>query len=71
LNRQVFLDGCLRRHFSFVEDVLNVEADVLLAGLEQLRHVALGEPGGLAFHTDLQAGAPVFGLVEEEFAWIA
>jgi hypothetical protein len=35
--------------------------------LEQLSHKLLGQPQGLIFKTALDAGAPVFGLVEDKF----
>src|SRR6266540_130144 len=41
LNCQVLLDSCLRSEFSFLEDVLDVKADVLLGGLEKLGHSSL------------------------------
>jgi hypothetical protein len=43
----------LRIKLSFGVDVLDVEADVLLGGLEQLSHGLLGQPHGLAVEADV------------------
>jgi len=68
LNRQGFLDSCRPLQLPFVVDVADVQADVLLRGLEQVRHVLLGEPDGFALeaHVDLQL--PVLRLVDQELA---
>ena len=39
-----------------------------LVALEQLGHLVERQPDGVAVHAHLEAGAAVFGLVEEELA---
>ncbi len=43
-------------------------ADVLFGGLEQVGHVLLGEPDGLALQPDINLHLAVFGLIDEELA---
>ena len=62
-NRQVFLVGCRRDEFAFLEDVLEVEAGVLPSGVEKRCHHRLRQPCGLAFKTDAQFEAAIFALV--------
>ena len=45
-----------------------MQADVLLGGLEQLRHLLLGEPDGFAFEPHIDLQLPVRGLINEELA---
>jgi len=44
-----------------------MKGDVLWRGLKKLRHVCLGEPDRFIFQPHLDTGAPVLGLVDEEF----
>ena len=63
--------NCVGRQLAVLEDVSDVFADGTNVLLEQVGHRLLRKPDGLAFHTDLQARASIFGLAEEEFARIA
>ena len=58
--------SCRQRQFTFLEDVLEVQADVLLSGLEQLRHLRLRQPRGFALELDFQTGFPVSRLVKDD-----
>ena len=46
-----------------------MKGDVLWSCLKELGHVRLGEPDGFIFQPHLDAGAPVLGLVDEEFGF--
>lgn len=61
-------NNCLAREFSLVEDILDILRDHRLIALEELRHLPERKPGGLAGEADLDSGATVLGLVEEELA---
>ena len=67
-NSQGFLVSCLKLQFTLCVNVLEMQADVLLGRLEQLRHVLLRQPDRLALkpHVDLQL--PVFRLVNAELS---
>ncbi len=43
-----------------------MDGDVLGSGVKQFRYEGLGEPEGFVFEAALDAGAAVFGLVEED-----
>jgi len=60
-------NSCFPLQFTFVEDVLDVAGDDGLIPLEQLRHLASGEPDGLVDVTDVDACLPVLGLEEDGF----
>jgi hypothetical protein len=50
-----------------------MQADVLLGGLEQLRHVLLREPDGFVLEANVELKFSVLGLVDEELSaggWI-
>lgn len=66
LNCQGFLDSCRRSQFALVKDVLRVEGDVLLGGLEQLGDLQLREPHRLPIRPEIQAGAAIGGGIEDE-----
>ena len=55
-----------RPQLALLEDVLDVPGDDRLVALEQLGHLPERQPDGLAVEADLDAGAAVLGLVEEE-----
>jgi len=57
-NCQVFLDACRPVQFTLREQVLDVEADVLLRRLKELNHLVLREPGLLVLHADSSRVAP-------------
>jgi hypothetical protein len=60
------LTSCLFGEFAFGVDCFEVERDVLGGGLEEFGELDLGEPDGFVFEAALDAGAAVFGLVEED-----
>lgn len=64
MNCQVFLDSWSGLNLSFVEDVPDVKADVLLGCLIQFRDQCLGEPDHSFFDTDLYPADTVIGLKE-------
>jgi len=68
-NQQVFLVSCLRRQFAFLVDVLNVQADVLLAGLEQLGQFRLRQPERFLVQPHVDLDAAIFGLIDQELAF--
>src|SRR5690606_22149359 len=51
LNYRGFLGSCLAGEFTVPVDVLQVQADVVGADVEELRHFALAEPDGVVFGT--------------------
>jgi hypothetical protein len=59
LNCQVLLDSCFWSEFTFLENVLDVKADVLLGRLEKLGHSGLRQPNGLPIKSYLKAQRPV------------
>ena len=66
-NRQEFLVSCLWGQFLFRVDVLDVQANVLLSGLEQFRHEKLlCEPDGFVLETDVDFYGAIFRLVDQE-----
>ena len=67
-NRQGFLVSSRELQFALSVDVLKVEADILLGGLEEFRHELLGEPDGFAFQAYFEFEFSVWGLVDEELA---
>lgn len=71
LNCQGFLDNCRRVQFPVREDVLQVQGDVLLRGIEEFRHFELRQPDGLLLRPQLDLAATDFGGVEDDFghAW--
>jgi hypothetical protein len=66
LNCQVLLDGCRGVQLALREDVLDVQTDILLRGLKQLRQENLCEPDSPAIKADLEAALPVLYLVEDD-----
>ena len=68
-NRQDFLVSCLMKQFAFFKDAENVLADILLAGLKQLRHKRLRQDG-LVFQPHLDLHLPVLGLIDEKLAFL-
>lgn len=63
LNCQGFLDSCRLRQLPLLEDVLDVQADVLLGGLEQLRHLSLIQPDRAVLGVQLDFRLSVLGTV--------
>jgi hypothetical protein len=63
LNYSEFPDSCRQVHFALVHDVLNVFADRANVFLEQLGHLPLGQPDGVALPPNGDAALPVLGLV--------
>lgn len=68
LNCQGFLDSCRFRQLPFLEDVLDVQADVLLGGLEQLRHLNLIQPDRAVLGVQLDFRLSVLGTVNNQFS---
>jgi hypothetical protein len=66
LNRQVLLDGSRRVELAFLEDVLDMKANVLLRRLEELCQKHLREPHGPALEADLDPALTVLTLVEHK-----
>ena len=66
LNCQGFLDSCRWVQLTVLEQVLQMQRDVLLGGVEQLRHLRLRQPHRLAISPQLDPAAPVFGGVEDQ-----
>ena len=60
--------SCPALQLAFRVNVLQVQADVLLGRLEQLRHVRLREPDGFALEAHVNLQLPVFRLIDEELA---
>lgn len=60
------LTSCRFRQFAFGEDGFQMEGDVLWGGLEEVGDLGLGEPDRFVLEAALDAGAAVFGLVEDE-----
>jgi len=59
LNCQGFLDSCRWDQLSFGKDVLQVQGDVLLGGIEEFRHFELGQPDGLLMCPQLDVALAV------------
>lgn len=66
LNCQGFLDSCGGVQFAVLEDVLQVQRDVLLRGIEELGHFQLREPDGLLLRPQLDLGSTVVRGVENQ-----
>ena len=64
-NQQDILVRCLLIQLSLVIDVEEVQAHVLLSGLEQLGDLLLAEPDGLFLQAYLKRGGAVVALVED------
>ncbi len=70
-NCQVFLDSCPWQQLSLFEDILNMEADILLDRLEKIGHQLLRQPNRFILQPDIHqrsatgssTRAPVPGLV--------
>jgi len=60
--------SCSQLQLTLCVDVLEMQADVLLGRLEQLRHVLLRKPDGLALEPHVELQLPVLCLVNEELA---
>ena len=60
--------SCAALQLALRVNVLEMQADVLLGRLEQLRHVLLGQPDGLALKPHIDLKLSVLGLVDEELA---
>jgi hypothetical protein len=66
LNCQIILDSCFRTELPFLQNVLEMEADILLCGLVKLGKLGLCKPDSLAIEPDLEAGGAI--LVDEQLA---
>ena len=67
-NCQVFLDSCLRYQLAFLVNILNMETDILLSGLEQIGHLLLCQPNGFLFQPHVDFDLAIFGLVNQKLA---
>ena len=66
LNYREILGGCGLLQFALDVDVLQVQADVIGAGLEQLGHEALGQPDGLGMNEDTDMDFLVVAGIQQE-----
>ena len=66
LNCQGILDSCLFTEFPLGQDVLDVQADVLFGGVEQLRYLLLIQPDAAVHRSKLNPGQTVVGLVNHQ-----
>ena len=57
---------CFFSQFPFGKDVLQVLADVLLAGLKKLGHVLLRQPHRLALQPHVELQLPVLSLIDQK-----
>lgn len=61
--------SCLRLQLALTVNVLQVQADVLLGGLEKLRHLLLRKPDGFILQSNVNFHLPVFGAIDEKLAF--
>jgi hypothetical protein len=66
LNCQGFLDSCRRVQFLVLKYVFQVERNVLLGGVKQLRHLKLCQPDSVVLRPEVDPALAVFGCVENE-----
>lgn len=69
-NCQVFLDSSNLLELRALINIINVKADVLLAGLEEVRHHLLGHPDGVSLNADFHFHQAVRRGVEQQFGWL-
>lgn len=68
LNYRGFLGSCLPGQLTILVDVLEVQADVVGADIEQFGHLALGQPHRVAVSAQLDTADAVLGGVEDQAA---
>ena len=70
-NPQVILVSCRAVQLTLVVDVADVQADVLLAGLEQLGHPLLRQPDGVSVEANVELEPPLSVRIDDYLtAWL-
>src|SRR5713226_901693 len=70
-NRQGILDGCLAPQLTLFEQIADMQADILLCGLEQFRHLRLRKPDTFVDKTHFQPRGAIFRLVQKNIALVS